>query len=86
MTWHQIVSKMMRFGFEQDAEFDKLCGSNSYEVEKVEEVEEVEVKEEGCGTGCGCGTGTACGDSCEDENCKSDLTITYDSTAEEDTE
>jgi len=31
MTWHQLVGKMLRKGFEQDPEFDKLCQSNSYE-------------------------------------------------------
>ncbi len=30
LTWHQIVQKMIRKGFEQDPDFDKLCGSNSY--------------------------------------------------------
>ena len=31
LTWHQLVSKMLRKGFEQDPDFDKLCQSNSYE-------------------------------------------------------
>jgi len=31
LTWHQIVGKMIRKGFEQNEEFDKICGSNSYE-------------------------------------------------------
>ncbi len=31
MTWHQIVGKMIRMGFEQEPEFDKLCQSNSYD-------------------------------------------------------
>jgi hypothetical protein len=31
LNWHQLVSKMIRNGFEQDPEFDKLCQSNSYE-------------------------------------------------------
>jgi len=30
MTWHQLVGKMLRKGFEQEPEFDKLCQSNSY--------------------------------------------------------
>jgi hypothetical protein len=30
LTWHQIVDKMIRKGFEQNEEFDKVCGSNSY--------------------------------------------------------
>lgn len=53
MTWHQIVGKMIRKGFEQEPEFDKLCQSNSYdsheeekevEVDKTEKVEVVEEK------------------------------------------
>ena len=31
LNWHQLVAKMIRNGFEQDEEFDKICGSNSYE-------------------------------------------------------
>jgi hypothetical protein len=31
MTWHQIVGKMIRKGFEQEPEFDKICQSNSYD-------------------------------------------------------
>ena len=31
LTWHQLVSKMLRKGFEQNPYFDKLCQSNSYE-------------------------------------------------------
>lgn len=31
LNWHQLVQKMIRMGFEQDPEFDKLCNSNSYE-------------------------------------------------------
>jgi hypothetical protein len=38
LNWHQLVSKFIRNGFEQDVEFDKLSGSNSYET-KTEEVE-----------------------------------------------
>jgi len=36
MTWHQLVGKMLRKGFEQDPEFDKLCQSNSYESHEEE--------------------------------------------------
>jgi len=43
MTWHQIVGKMIRKGFEQEPEFDKLCQSNSYDSH--EEEKEVEVTE-----------------------------------------
>jgi hypothetical protein len=31
LNWHQLVQKMLRKGFEQEPEFDKLAGSNSYE-------------------------------------------------------
>jgi hypothetical protein len=31
LNWHQLVQKMIRVGFEQEPEFDKLCNSNSYE-------------------------------------------------------
>ncbi len=36
MTWHQIVGKMIRKGFEQEPEFDKLCQSNSYDSHEEE--------------------------------------------------
>ena len=29
--WHKLVNKMLRNGFEQDPDFDKLCSSNSYD-------------------------------------------------------
>ena len=31
LNWHQLVSKMIKSGFAQDEDFDKLCKSNSYE-------------------------------------------------------
>ena len=44
LNWHQLTSKLIRKGFEQDEEFDKLAGSNSYET-KTEEVQtEIEIK------------------------------------------
>ena len=43
LNWHQLVSKMIKSGFAQDEEFDKLCNSNSYESK--EEEKEVETKE-----------------------------------------
>lgn len=46
LNWHQLVGKMIRNGFEQEPEFDKLCQSNSYESK--EEVKEEHV----CGDGC----------------------------------
>lgn len=47
LNWHEITSKMIRKGFEQDEEFDKFVGSNSY-TSKVtergsEEDEEFEI-------------------------------------------
>lgn len=33
LTWHQIVDKLMKTGFEQNIEFEKLSGSNSYKNE-----------------------------------------------------
>jgi hypothetical protein len=47
MTWHQLVGKMIRNGFEQEPEFDKLCQSNSYDSkEELKEVEKIEEKKE----------------------------------------
>ena len=43
LNWHQLVSKMIKSGFAQDEEFDKLCQSNSYGSK--EEEKEVETKE-----------------------------------------
>ena len=45
LNWHQLVSKMLRKGFEQDPEFDKLCQSNSYESKE-------EVKDHTCDDSC----------------------------------
>lgn len=36
MTWHQLVDKMIRMGFDQNPDFDKECGSNSYETKEDE--------------------------------------------------
>jgi hypothetical protein len=35
LTWHQLVAKMIKKGFEQDPDFDKAAGSNSYEKEQT---------------------------------------------------
>ena len=42
LNWHQIVDKMIKWGFEQDPEWDKICNSPSYqsEFEKEDEVDE----------------------------------------------
>jgi hypothetical protein len=34
LTWHQLVAKLLRKGFEQDPQFDRESGSNSYIREK----------------------------------------------------
>jgi hypothetical protein len=45
MNWHQIVGKMIRKGFEQEPEFDKICQSNSYDShEEEKEVEMTDMK------------------------------------------
>jgi hypothetical protein len=44
LNWHQLVSKMIKSGFVQDEEFDKLCKSNSYESKEEEKVGEKEVE------------------------------------------
>lgn len=53
LNWHQLVDVMIKKGFEQDPEFDKLCNSNSYDskwkpeepvIEEESKVEEVESK------------------------------------------
>lgn len=31
LNWHQLVDKLIKLGFEQEPEFDKMCGSNSYQ-------------------------------------------------------
>jgi len=41
LNWHQLVSKMIRNGFEQEPEFDKLCQSNSYESHEEEKETEM---------------------------------------------
>lgn len=37
LNWHQLTQKLIRKGFEQDEEFDKLAGSNSYESKTQED-------------------------------------------------
>jgi hypothetical protein len=41
LNWHQLVSKMIRNGFEQEPEFDKLCQSNSYESHEEDKSTEI---------------------------------------------
>jgi hypothetical protein len=36
LSWHKLVDKMIRMGFEQEPEFDKMCGSPSYQSEEVQ--------------------------------------------------
>jgi uncharacterized protein (DUF1778 family) len=44
MNWHQIVGKMIRKGFEQEPEFDKICQSNSYDSHEEEKDEMSDMK------------------------------------------
>jgi len=37
MGWGDIVQKMIKNGFAQEGEFDKMCGSNSYKTETSED-------------------------------------------------
>jgi hypothetical protein len=43
MTWHQIVGKMIRKGFEQEPDFDKHCQSNSYDSHEEEKSNEMDL-------------------------------------------
>ena len=40
LTWSQVVNRMIKLGFEEDPEFNKMCGSNSYQsnTETKEEI------------------------------------------------
>jgi len=31
LNWHKLTDKMLKMGFEQEPEFEKMCGSNSYQ-------------------------------------------------------
>ena len=48
LTWHQLVGKMIRKGFVQDPEFDKLCQSNSYESKEKVKEEKGDCNHENC--------------------------------------
>lgn len=37
LSWHKIVDRMLRLGFTQDEEFDRISGSNSYKENQVKE-------------------------------------------------
>jgi hypothetical protein len=51
LTWHEILERLLQVGFEQDADFDKKSGSNSYKTEETEK----ESNEDCCGNeNCGC--------------------------------
>ena len=52
-NWHEIVDKMIRSGFEQDPEFDKMCGSNSYSVGKFAK-DETTTQNQNCSDECRC--------------------------------
>lgn len=44
LTWHKLVDKMLKMGFEQEPEFDKLCGSPSYQSEEKDKGELSDMK------------------------------------------
>ena len=48
LTWHQLVGKMIRKGFIQNPEFDKLCQSNSYESKEEVKEEKGDCNHENC--------------------------------------
>lgn len=50
LTWHEILEKLLQTGFEQDADFDKKSGSNSYQSEE----DLIEEKGHCQGDSCGC--------------------------------
>jgi len=43
LNWHQLVQKMIRSGFTQDPEFDKICKSNSYESHEEDKSTEMDL-------------------------------------------
>lgn len=43
LDWHQLVSKMIRSGFTQEPEFDKLCNSNSYDSHEEDKSTEMDL-------------------------------------------
>jgi hypothetical protein len=43
LNWHQLVSKMIKSGFAQDEEFDKLCNSNSYDSHEEDKSTEMDL-------------------------------------------
>lgn len=69
LNWHQLTAKMIRKGFEQDPEFNKISGSNSYESKTEDDggsytgtkPESESCSHENCG----------CSDSKSDENTES---------------
>lgn len=43
LNWHQLVQKMIKSGFAQDEEFDKICNSNSYESKEEDKSTEMDL-------------------------------------------
>lgn len=43
LNWHQLVQKMIRGGFSQSPEFDKICNSNSYESHEEDKSTEMDL-------------------------------------------
>lgn len=52
LTWHEILERLLQEGFEQDADFDKKSGSNSYQSE--EEVAQPGTEDHCHDDSCGC--------------------------------
>ena len=49
LNWHQLTGKMLKKGFEQDPEFDRISGSNSYESKTDVKEESKECSHDNCG-------------------------------------
>lgn len=62
LTWHQLVGKMIKKGFEQVPEYDEFCNSNSYESHE-EETDNLP----GIDLGASCGVGSGHPDNFESE-------------------
>jgi hypothetical protein len=41
LNWHKLTDKMLKMGFEQEPEFDKMCGSPSYQSEMKDSIMEM---------------------------------------------
>ena len=41
LNWHKLTDKMLKMGFEQEPEYDKMCGSPSYQSEKSNDMSDM---------------------------------------------